>query len=63
MTEAQLYNLVGSASAGAAEARDAKNLILVMMIQHLRFEHGMALKDIAARCGMKMKAVKAILAE
>jgi len=63
MTEAQLYNLVGSASAGAAEARDAKNLVLVLMVRHLRYEHGMALKDIATRVGMKMKAVKAILAE
>ena len=56
-----LSNLYGASASARSAAEDAQNLILVLMIKHLRHEHNMHLNDIAKRCGLKVKQVKNIL--
>ena len=63
MNEAQLYNLQNSSWHAISDAKEAKSLALVLMVKHLRIEHGMKLNDIAKRCGLKLKQVKECLGE
>jgi hypothetical protein len=61
MNQVQLYNLYSQTSNAYCEAKNAQDLIIMMNVLHLRFEHNMPLHKIAKRCDIKVNKVKLIL--
>lgn len=69
--EARQWNMYHMANRAGEEAArretekmiNAANQALVLMVKHLRIEHGMSLNNIAKRCGLKVKQVKEFLGE
>jgi DNA-binding transcriptional regulator YiaG len=58
MQEHEYYNLYHSAARRGYEAEQASNqFALGLMIDHLREEHGMKVRDIARRLGVKQRIV------
>jgi hypothetical protein len=61
LSEPDLYNLHTSINASRVADTHLRDLIIILEVKHLRYEHNMTMKDIAARIGIKMKEVKEIL--
>lgn len=62
MREIDYYNIHADASSQANRAKTyAENQLFKYMVQHLNKEHGMGVRKIAKRLGLKMKEVKYFL--
>lgn len=62
MQEHEYYNLYNAAGAGTQRAKQVAKEMVRLQILHLRHEHGMTIKQIAARMRMRFSQVQEILA-